>query len=251
MLLHEVVQFTRLCSRQFCQASSGPASSTEASSGQASSGQASSGQASSAEASINALADALELAAREDEPSVTAVLQELAQNGSGELVGLEHRLKKRTSIIRKIRLQVGEGDASDVVISDALRYTMRIEDAPKGNHVKTIVRVIAALEAKGHRILKLKNYWPKGDNYSGVNSVLVAPSGLQWELQFHTADSLRTQKATRDAYEELRQATTSVERKRELFDTMSSSWDEVQVPADVLDPKSLHETEQIIQHPRP
>jgi hypothetical protein len=206
---------------------------------------------SSTDQAIAALADELELAAREEEPSVTPVLQQLARDAGGELVGLEHRLKKRPSMLRKIRLQAGKHAVKDIVISDALRYTMRIEDDPEGSHVKTIVKVIAALEAAGHRIVKLKNYWPKGDNYSGVNSVLKSPSGLQWELQFHTADSLRIQKETRDSYEELREATTPVERKRELFDAMSLSWDVVHVPVDVLKPQSLHETEQIIQRPRP
>lgn len=198
---------------------------------------------------IAALADQLESAAQANEPAVTAVLQELASTAGAELIGLEHRLKKRPSMLRKIRLQ--EGPVEDIVISDALRYTMRIEDEPEGDHVKTLVDVVAALESKGHRIVKLKNYWPKGDNYSGVNSVLKSPSGLLWELQFHTADSLLVQKATRAAYEELRQASTTVERKRELFDQMSVTWDEVHVPVDILLPQSLHSTEQIILRPRP
>ena len=200
---------------------------------------------------IHKLADELELAAKENEPSVTAALRDLAQSIGAELVGLEHRRKKRPSMIRKIRLELAEHAVEDIVIRDALRYTMRIEDEPEGSHVKGIVGVVAALEAKGHRIVKLKNYWPKGDSYSGVNSVLESPSGLQWELQFHTADSLRIQKSTRAAYEELRRSTTTIERKRELFDSMSTTWDEAQVPVDVLDPKSLHETEEIIRYPRP
>jgi len=45
------------------------------------------------------------------------------------------------------------------------------------------------LEAAGHKVIKVKNYWPRGDNYSGVNSVLETSDGLEWELQFHTAES--------------------------------------------------------------
>lgn len=200
---------------------------------------------------IEKLADALELGAKQDEPAVTAILQTLTKAAGGELVGLEHRLKKRASMLRKIRLQVPKRAIADVVISDALRYTMRVEDEPDGLHVSTIINVVKSLEGEGHKVVKIKNYWPKGDNYSGVNSVFKSPSGLLWELQFHTQDSLRIQKLTRDAYEELRQADTSVERKRELFEQMSLYWDEVELPMDVLKPNLLHSTEKIIQLPSP
>ncbi|MBL4634255.1 MAG: hypothetical protein JKY56_10295 [Kofleriaceae bacterium] len=200
---------------------------------------------------IEAIADALLLHAKQDEPLVTPMLQELAKAANGELVGLQHRLKKRSSMIRKIRVKSKNRPLADVAISDALRYTMRIEDDPDGLHVRTIIDVVATLESKGHQVVKLKNYWPKGDNYSGVNSVLRSPSGLLWELQFHTSDSLRIQKATRDSYEELRQATTPISRKRELFDQMSAFWEDVEIPDNALKPHLMHPTEQIILHPRP
>lgn len=153
--------------------------------------------------------------------------------------------------VKAIRYGKPSLPVEDVVITDALRYTLRVEDSPPGLHNRTAAKVLALFEAEGHSVELVKNYWPNGDNYSGVNCVLRTPAGLRWELQFHTAGSLKTNLANRDAYEELRRVNTALERKRDLFDTMSARWARVPIPAGILTPRSLHAREKIIQRPRP
>lgn len=97
----------------------------------------------------------------------------------------------------------------------------------------------------------LKNYWPRGDNYSGVNCVLRTRRGFPWELQFHTPGSLRTQKATRAQYEELRRRSTPRTRKQALFDAMAALWERVPLPQRILEPQALHPRARIIRLPRP
>lgn len=207
-----------------------------------------------AEPALEARARSLLEQARLVEPRVTPLLRRLAANAGAELVGLDHRLKTLESTLRKMRLILAEDptlDVEDVEIHDALRYTMRVDDEPSGHYVRTVVAVLDALEDVGHRVLLVKNYWPAGDSYSGVNTELSSPEGFPWELQFHTSDSYRVQRETRPLYEELRRRATPPGRKAELFDRMRSAWDLVPIPADVLEPRNLHENEEIRERPRP
>jgi len=206
------------------------------------------------EVRIEAFADRLMSDARALEPSVSARLRTLADAAGGELAGFEHRLKSRESLLRKIRLRLAEQARprlQDVVIDDALRYTIRVDDEPSGHYRETVHDVLVALERDGNVVIKVKNYWPRGDNYSGVNSVLRAPSGLDWELQFHTSASLATQREGHPLYEEMRRQTTTSARKRQLFDALSKPWESVPIPAGVLEEHALHAVETIIRRDPP
>ncbi len=189
-----------------------------------------------------------------NEPSVTPGLVALAEGMGGEMYKIEYRLKSLDSTKRKLRKEHLEDPSvpiADMELDDTLRYTVRFEDEPPGHYVEAVREVLASLEGQGHTVVVLKNYWPPEDNYSGVNSILRHPSGMQWELQFHTAKSLEVQADTRDWYEELRKVDTPLERKRELFDLMTAAWSKVPIPKDVLEPKSLHANEQIRDRERP
>ena len=158
------------------------------------------------------------------------------------------------SISRKINKIITENPGKiveDVRINDALRYTILIDDSPQGNYTETLRKALKEFEALGHRVEHVKNYWPTGDNYSGVNCVLMTASGLYWELQFHTRESKKTNSANRAMYEEIRLTTTPLKRKRQLFDRMTESWDSVPVPSAVLVERSLHGKEAIIARDRP
>jgi hypothetical protein len=206
------------------------------------------------DAEIEILADRYLERAAGHEPSVSRMLQEVATKVGGTLAGFEHRLKKRDSLVRKIRttlLKKPEAAVAEVVINDALRYTLQVDDTPPGTHAGAIRTTLAALEAAGHQVKQVKNYWPRGDNYSGVNAVLVAPDGLEWELQFHTAESFAIQRRDHELYEELRKDETPVEAKRELYKKMAAPWEKVPIPKDLLTPKTLHGSEEIILRPPP
>ena len=168
------------------------------------------------------------------------------------MIGLDHRLKSIKSIRRKLRLRAGElGSPRDVELNDTLRYTFLIDDDPLGSHTKAVATILKAFEKNGHKVSRVKNYWPKGDNYSGINTVLESESGLLWELQFHTQGSLRVKTETRALYEEFRAEQTPILRKQELFDQISVQWETVPIPQAVLVPHSLHASEEIIDRPRP
>jgi len=192
--------------------------------------------------------------ARALEPDVSAMLSQVASDVGGRLAGFEHRLKTRASLLRKMRKMMQDEagmSPSDLHINDSLRYTIEVDDVPPGRHVEAIRTALARLEVAGHRVARVKNYWPPGDNYSGVNSVIIAPEGLAWELQFHTADSFRIKMRDYHLYEELREVKTPAARKRQLYDELAAPWESVPIPRHVLDPKALHRTEEIIRQTQP
>jgi hypothetical protein len=207
----------------------------------------------------SSVADPFELAARRlraraeaHEPATTATMQRLAEAAGGHLHKLEYRLKTVASAARKLRKRAVEAGtpAGEAALDDMLRYTLVVEDRPAGHHLATIRAVLGRLEAEGHRPVRLKNYWPRGDNYSGVNGVLEAPDGLRWELQFHTPASIEVQAATRADYERLRALSTPIEARRGLFRRMAEAWAAVPIPTGLLEPGALP-AGQLVEIPPP
>ncbi len=53
--------------------------------------------------------------------------------------------------------------------------------APMAKCVAKTLPALVRLERSGHSVQRVKNYWPADDNYSGINSILKAPDGLEWD----------------------------------------------------------------------
>jgi hypothetical protein len=188
------------------------------------------------------------------EPELTKKLVGMAEARAGKMYKLEYRRKSLKSTRRKIQKILTENPEmriDKIDIEDIVRYTMLLEDHPAGHHNRSVAEVLSTLEGMGHTVVRVKNYWPKGDNYSGINTVLRAPAGLTWELQFHTQASADANSKTRTMYEEMRRLETPLARKQELFDLMSAVWESVPIPLGILTPGSLHLREIVKERPRP
>ena len=206
------------------------------------------------DARIAAAAEVVLARARAAEPETTAFVQKLASEAGGEVAGLAHRLKSRKATLGKFRRILDEGGdkgPEDVVLYDALRYMIVVEDEPVGHHDASVRTILAAIEARGDTVKKVKNYWPGGDSYSGVNCVLESADGLHWELQFHTPKSYEVKGSTHDDYERMRAPDTPLGEKRALFESMSRKWDRIPIPQDILEPRSLHDLEERVTLPAP
>ena len=206
------------------------------------------------EVTAAAYADELMEMAVEAELWVSPVLTYLAEQNQGEMIGLEFRLKSRESTIRKIEsrmLERGYAKAREVSIRDALRYTMQFGDQPEGHHNSSVAYVLATMEDLGHTVITVKNYWPRGDDYSGINTTLKAPNGLAWELQFHTPASFELKMSSHEIYEQVRQSGISLEARRSLFEEVAQEWQLVPIPVGILAPASIHPLEQVILRPSP
>ena len=150
------------------------------------------------------------------EPEITEIMKSL-EGDTVHLAGLEHKLKGKESLERKIitdafgklTLPASNSDiykylktASDE-ISDSVRYTLVIDEA---EYVDKIKECLSSLEQQGYTINKFKNFW--GDKkYQGINVQVVTPDGLKFELQFHTEQSLKAKEKSHFYYDIARNAT--------------------------------------------
>ena len=181
---------------------------------------------------LEQVADALIERVRMDEPKVTRDMQAVVQHEGGEMRGLEHRIKSRDSLLRKLMLKGNTKGLGPVQlvndIKDVLRYTMVYSPVGWGLNVQDS---LWGLEERGYRVKEEENFWEKGDDYSGLHYVLESPSGINIELQFHSDDSHRLKESTlHKLYEEFRDPNTSKVRKQELFDAMAKEWEHVPIP---------------------
>ena len=181
-------------------------------------------QSPSSSRSPQAAAEAVALRARAAalEPEITGKISSMVSDRGGTMEGLEQRLKTTDSLARKIDADAeaeygGNRAAAAANISDSVRYTAVIGDAQYTDGARTIVR---DLEADGYAV-RAKNFWQKGDDYSGIN-IKATKDGVTVELQLHTPTSLdikegRSTKGTpvrslHDSYEVMRTSTSKAGR---------------------------------------
>ena len=93
-----------------------------------------------------------------------------------------------------------------------MRYTFTYSPDGYADGVRADVE---RLKASGFEEIKLKNLW-SSSQYKGINTQWRRPeTGLRFEVQFHTEESLQAKELTHGAYERLRRPeneTTPVER---------------------------------------
>lgn len=126
------------------------------------------------------------------------------------LAGLQHmlkgvdRLKEKVAEVLLVESTLTPRQALDKV-PDAVRYSITYEH---GRYADGVRADVERLKADGFEEIKLKNLWPS-DQYKGINSQWRRPdTGLRFEVQFHTVESLEAKELTHSAYERLRRSET-------------------------------------------
>jgi hypothetical protein len=134
------------------------------------------------------------------------------------LAGLENMLKGEDRLKEKIADELLAKSQMTVrqalsTIADPVRFTFSYSMERYANGVLTDVE---RLKAEGFELIKLKNLWTD-DQYKGINSQWRRPeTGLRFEMQFHTPESLEAKELTHKAYERLRDPHASPAERREL-----------------------------------
>ena len=117
------------------------------------------------------------------EPEITAILQSL-ESENAKLTGLEHRIKSKESLTRKIL-----SDAHDMEISleeaaagikDVVRYTLCINEK---QYIPIADETLKTLEENQFSVIRFRNTWG-GDGYKGINTNLQTEDGFIFELHF-------------------------------------------------------------------
>lgn len=159
------------------------------------------------------LADELIEAAVQAEPEVTAVLRTL-ESENARLTGLEHRIKSKESLARKILTDAHDMEVSleeaALTIGDVLRYTLCIDE---DQYISTVDKALRTLEENHMPVVKFRNRWG-GDGYKGINTNLKTESGLLFELQLHTPASFEAKELEHENYEIVRSETATEEERR-------------------------------------
>ena len=170
------------------------------------------------------------------EPSLTKTVTDIADGLGAKMEGLENRLKTEKSLARKIEKDSKDfdGDASKAAnkISDVVRYTMVIDS---NNYAEGVTTALDGLREAGYQAGtgRVKNFWQKGDDYQGINAKIKHPDGFEFEMQFHSPESLAMKQKTWSLYEE-RRASSDPKTQYKLYERTVRMISKVAVPAGVL-----------------
>jgi SPP1 gp7 family putative phage head morphogenesis protein len=138
----------------------------------------------------------------QNEPAITETIKNTAEKIDMTPAGLEHRIKEKGSYLDKIRRKYKPGD-NNYEVKDILRYTFTA--TPKELVNKTL-QSIDELGKNGYTTIAVKNSWNNKMNpYKGVNTIIRAPNGQGFELQYHTPDSFVMKEKIHPLYEQWRE----------------------------------------------
>ncbi|WP_312560871.1 hypothetical protein [Anaerospora sp.] len=177
----------------------------------------------------------------EKEPAITEVVQRIVEASGGNMEGLAYRIKTKESFMRKVDTdyQLAKAGGSDITqlevannTNDVIRYT---GVADEESLYSLYLMVMSTLESEGFKSIKVKNTWDDNLNpYRGINTIIQSLEGQNFELQFHTPESFHLkQHELHELYEEYRQPSTSLARKKELFNKMFELSNALTKPQDI------------------
>lgn len=180
------------------------------------------------------LAKKVRLKAKAVEPEITKDMK-LLEDSSAHLEGLEFVLKGEESISRKIisdsKFEKNLLQEAASNIGDSVRYTLILDD---DSFTEKMVTCLDTLKSKGYTIRGFKNFWG-GNIYQGVNTSIISPNGIIFELQFHTDSSFHTKEHLNHLFYEIsRNDFVSVEAKKLADEIMAINQSKVSVPDGII-----------------
>lgn len=176
--------------------------------------------------------------AQKIEPKLTKDVSGAVSKTNAIMYGLEHRLKTKESIKRKIETDAFndnvdfEKAASN--IKDTVRYTAVSSDR---DFTKNYYKIKNELLDKGYVEVRCKNYFDLYNQgkvkHKSVQSVFQNSNGNRFEMQFQTHASQNVKDRKVPLYEEARQKDISKKRLHELERQMESMAEEIPTPKDI------------------
>lgn len=168
--------------------------------------------------------------ALEQEPEISILVKEIAVKSGMETRSFDSRLKTKLAYVKKMKKNYTL-HKSNYEISDILRYTY-ITSAD--TLAQKTLDVIETFKGLGYETIEIKNYWLMSFYpYNGINTVIVSPSGLKFELQYHTIESYEIREKIHDLYEEWRNLPETSMKAKELNRKMFEGYQGTVVPKDI------------------
>ena len=171
------------------------------------------------------------------EPEITAQVKKVAETIGMDVIGIENRIKSKKRYLEKIRRRFNPA-GNEYEIKDILRYTYSA--SPLEITEKTL-KSIDVYKEMGYNTIEVKNSWLDNLNpYKGINTTIQSPSGLKYELQYHTPDSFRIKDGEMHKLYEKQQAISDVASKEyiELTDQMFALSDRLEIPVNISEVKN-------------
>ncbi|MFC3278718.1 hypothetical protein ACFOHQ_16840 [Xanthomonas fragariae] len=138
----------------------------------------------------------LALRAQQEEPGVSALMRRLVDQdqdqGRSRLVLLHKKLRSPQSLsddilVRARRKQLSVDDAAGQ-LSGALRYTVEVDPSALAETVRT---ALDTLQKQGIRCIGVQNHFVSSSTYSGVVAQLRMREQVEFQVEFHTPQSLQ------------------------------------------------------------
>jgi hypothetical protein len=168
-----------------------------------------------------------------EEQAVTPVMRRIeAEDPGRHLAGLEHRLKGQERLTEKVERWLSAQpdlrvDDAFKLVKDAIRYTFVYS---KERYAEGVYADSNRLESAGFEPVDRQNSW-KEDQYKGINGRWREPgSGILFEVQFHTQESVDAKEVTHPAYERIRDPTTPPDEVRRLRAFQSEVCSKIKIP---------------------
>lgn len=166
---------------------------------------------------------------------ISSDVEEAARNTGSTMYGLEHRLKTKESIYRKVKKGVVEDlvapDKAGDDIKDAVRFTTI---SPEQSFVSNYNKFKSEMAKKGYSESRCKNYfqlYKEGlAKHKSVQSIFKTPDGYKFEVQFQTPASQKAKDKKIPLYEEVRKTGVSKERTAEIIREMEKLAENVKDP---------------------
>lgn len=189
------------------------------------------------------LANKIYSLAKSKEPRITQDVTDAVKKSGAKMYGLEHRLKTRESINRKIQTDAKEKEISDYKaakdLKDAVRYTALAEDDTFTNAYRSIKN---ELQKKGYDEVRCRNYFDsyrKGKaKHKSVQCVYKDSEGYLFEIQFQTPSSQKAKDEKVPLYERRRTPGLSLREQQYLENEMDKLAKKVPTPKGVYTIKS-------------
>lgn len=148
--------------------------------------------------------------------------------------GLEHAVKGRESLSRKVSEQLAKsGGGLEAVlpkVNDTVRYTFVAEPS---SYVRKANETVTALNRQQMVLVDAQNFWG-GPRYRGLNLTFADPrTGRLLEVQVHTPDSYQAGIDTHPAYERYRQVGIPLAEKDLLAEQIRAVYQQVASPPGV------------------
>jgi SPP1 gp7 family putative phage head morphogenesis protein len=123
-----------------------------------------------------------------NEPEITDHVKKVAEIAGMDVSGLDKRIKNKDTYLEKIQRKF-KPNGNEYEVKDIVRYTYT--SSPIDLSQKTL-NTIDAHKNMGYNTIEVDNSWLNKQNpYKGINTIVQAPNGQKFEIQYHTPESYK------------------------------------------------------------